>query len=72
MTVEERLKKHRTNHRGFTAKAHDWEIKYFEVFTSKSEAIAREREVKSWKSKTRIEDLIRNSDASNIGFPMTN
>ena len=56
--VEERLRKHNTNHKGFTGKANDWEIVYLEEFDTKSEAYAREREVKNWKSRSRIRDLI--------------
>ena len=50
----ERLKKHNSNHKGFTGKIGDWKIIYQESFTEKSEAYAREREVKSWKSKHKI------------------
>ena len=56
--LEEKLRKHNTNHKGFTGKANDWEIVYSEEFDTKSEAYAREREVKKWKSQSRIKDLI--------------
>jgi putative endonuclease len=56
--VEERLKKHNTNHKGFTGKTNDWEIVYTEVFGSKNEAYQRERQVKAWKSRVRMESLI--------------
>ena len=56
--LEERLRKHNTNHKGFTGKANDWEIVYSKGFDTKSEAYAREREVKNWKSRKRIENLI--------------
>ena len=59
--LEERLRKHNTNHKGFTGKANDWEIVYFEEFDTKSEAYAREREVKNWKSRSRIEKFISTS-----------
>ena len=58
MTLEERLKKHNTNHKGFTGRATDWQCVYFELFTSKSEAYAREREIKSKKSRKYIVQLI--------------
>lgn len=57
--LEERLRKHNSNHDGFTGKAHDWEVVYSEIFPSKEQAYAREREVKRWKSKKRIELLIK-------------
>jgi len=58
--LEERLKKHNSNHKGFTGKANDWEIVYFEEFEDKPSAYEREREVKSWKSRMKIEQLIEN------------
>jgi len=56
--LEERLRKHNSNHKGFTGKADDWEIVYFEKFENKTDAYAREREVKKWKSRKKIEKLI--------------
>ncbi len=52
--LPERLRKHNTNHKGFTGKTSDWKIVYSEQFATKSEAFAREREVKAWKSRKRI------------------
>ncbi len=56
--LEERLRKHLSNHKGYTARAKDWEIVYSEEFATKKEAYAREREVKRWKSRNKIEQLI--------------
>ena len=56
--LEERLRKHNSNHKGFTGKTNDWKIVYSEEFDSKIEAYAREREVKKWKSSKRVEKLI--------------
>ena len=56
--ISDRLRKHLTNHKGFTAKAKDWKQAYFEEFETKKEAYARERQIKSWKSRKKIEDLI--------------
>ncbi len=58
--LKERLRKHVTNHKGFTSRAKDWEIVYYEEYPTKKEAYAREREVKGWKSRKRIEGLINN------------
>ena len=58
--LEERLRKHNSNHKGFTGGIGDWKIVYFETFISKSLAYARERQVKKWKSRTAIEKLIQN------------
>jgi putative endonuclease len=56
--IKTRLKKHNTNHKGFTGKVNDWKIVYTEVYTTKPEAYARERQVKSWKSRKAIKKLI--------------
>ncbi len=55
--LNNRLRKHNSNHKGFTGK-NNWEIVYYEEFDSKTEALAREREVNKWKSRKRIEALI--------------
>jgi putative endonuclease len=56
--VEERLRKHNSDHDGFTGKFKDWVIMHTEEFPSKTLAYAREREVKKWKSHARIQALI--------------
>ena len=56
--LDERLRKHLSNHSGFTGKAKDWIVVYFEEFETKSLAYRRELEVKKWKSRIRIEKLI--------------
>lgn len=63
--LEERLRKHLSNHSGFTGNAKDWAVVYFEEFETKSLAFQRELEVKKWKSKLKIEKLIftRNQQA---------
>jgi putative endonuclease len=50
-SLEERIRKHNSNHKGFTGKFQDWELIYSESYSSKELAYAREREVKGWKSK---------------------
>jgi len=61
--LQERLRKHLSNHSGFTAKAKDWKIVYYEVFSDKSVAYKRELQIKSWKSKVKISQLIKDSNA---------
>ena len=56
--LSERVRKHNSDHKGFTGGKGDWELKYSETFTEKSFAFAREREVKKWKSRKMIEKLI--------------
>ena len=57
--VTERLRKHNSNHKGFTGGYGDWKIVHTEPFETKEKAYARERELKSWKSRERIEKLIK-------------
>ena len=56
--IKERLRKHNSNHSGFTGKVADWEIVYKEIYDSKKEAFRREREVKKWKNRKLLEKLI--------------
>lgn len=57
-TLEERLRRHLSDHSGFTAKAKDWEVVFVKEFSSKSAAYAEERRMKKWKSRAMIEQLI--------------
>jgi putative endonuclease len=61
VTMAERLNAHLSNHNGFTGKTKDWIVAYKETFETKSEAYAREREVKKWKSRKKIVELIDSS-----------
>jgi putative endonuclease len=56
---EERLKKHLSNHDGFTARAKDWKLVYSEFYDTKQMASKRENQIKSWKSKAAIQKLIK-------------
>jgi putative endonuclease len=57
-TIEDRLRKHNSNHKGFTGKANDWVLVYSEQFKDKKAAIKREEEIKNWKSRKLIQKLI--------------
>jgi putative endonuclease len=56
--LSQRLRKHNSNHKGFTGGLADWGVVYQEMFHSKTEAFARERQIKSWKSRRLLEKLI--------------
>ena len=56
--VDLRLKKHLSNHRGFTGKAKDWRTYLAEEYETKSIAARRERQLKNWKSSERIWQFI--------------
>ena len=57
--LQERLRKHLSHHKGFTGKYSDWTMVYHETFESFCEALAREKEIKKWKSRKKIELLIK-------------
>jgi len=57
--ITERLRKHNSNHKGFTGGFGDWEVVYSEKYETKTLALQREKEIKSWKSRKRIELLFR-------------
>ncbi len=59
-----RIRKHNTNHKGFTGGAGDWELKYIEVFGDKLSAHRRELQIKGWKSRIKLESLISGSGHS--------
>jgi len=61
---EERLKKHTAKNKGFTNRAADWKIVYLKEFELKADSTCYERQIKSWKSKTRIAKLIESSVGS--------
>ena len=61
--VEERLRRHNSNHKGFTGKSADWDVVFIEDFPTKELAYARERQIKGWKSRKRIEELISRSQS---------
>ena len=60
-SMDERLRKHNADHKGFTGKTGDWKVMYTEIYTTKEEAYKRERELKKWKSRIKIEALIKNN-----------
>ena len=53
-SVDERLKKHNTNHKGFTGRTHDWKIIYFETYQNKTNALKKEKEIKSGKANIKL------------------
>ena len=59
--LEGRLRRHLSNHKGFTGKKSDWKIVYTETYSDKTKAYQREREIKSWKSRKKIKELIQNN-----------
>jgi putative endonuclease len=58
-----RLKKHLSDHKGFTGKTKDWRVVHFEDYPDFIAAHRRELEVKKWKSKRRIQKLIKSTES---------
>jgi len=60
-SISEQVRKHYSNHEGFTVKSEDWELVYKEDYPSKTDAYHRELQVKKWKNRKRVEALIHKS-----------
>ncbi|WP_052670737.1 GIY-YIG nuclease family protein [Draconibacterium sediminis] len=56
--LEGRLQRHNTSNTGFTSTGKPWELKYYETFDEKSDAMKREMQLKKWKSRNAILKLI--------------
>jgi putative endonuclease len=56
--LEERLIRHNQKSKGFTGNTNDWILVYTEAYDLKSEALAKEKQIKSWKSRVKIKELI--------------
>jgi putative endonuclease len=56
--LEKRLNEHNSGISSFTSKALDWQLKYFEKFSSRESAREREIQIKKKKSRKYIEWLI--------------
>jgi len=66
--VSSRLSKHLSKHGGYTSKANDWKVVYQERHESKADALKRERQLKNWKSKIRIKQLIDRNNSLERGL----
>ena len=56
--LQERITRHNTGRSKFTSRYNEWELAHEERFENKSEAIKREKFIKSKKSSKFIESLI--------------
>ena len=57
---EKRLRKHNTSNKSYTGKRNHWKILCTEEFSSKAETMHHQKEIKKWKSKKMILQLIEN------------
>ena len=57
--LEERVRKHNSNHKGFTGGVGDWKVVHKESYELKSKGLGREKEIKNKKSRKYIEKLVQ-------------
>ena len=65
--VHLRLNQHNNGLSGYTSKKTPWKLVYFEEFTSRKEAISRERFLKKQRNRKFYETLIQNWSGSSVG-----
>ena len=56
--LDKRMSKHFDGLSKYTSSKRPWKLVYFEVFETRREVIARERQLKSWKNANRYRELI--------------
>jgi putative endonuclease len=61
-SLEERLIRHNQKSKGFTGSVDDWKVVYTENYQTKELAHQRELQIKSWKSRIKIQELILNKN----------
>ena len=57
--VSGRLRRHNSHSKGFTAAGRPWILVFTEEFVEKQEAEAREKQLKRWKNRSKLETLIK-------------
>ncbi len=60
--LEDRIIRHNQKSKGFTGNTNDWEVVYTEKYETKEVAMQRELQIKSWKSRLKIQELITKQD----------
>ncbi|NCI45599.1 GIY-YIG nuclease family protein [Sediminibacterium soli] len=56
--LDRRMSKHFDGLSRYTASKRPWRLRYFEVYYSRTDALKRERQIKSMKSRRYIENLL--------------
>jgi putative endonuclease len=62
--VPNRLERHNSWRQSATRSKVPWELVYTEPFDTRSQAVRRELEIKSWKSHRAIKELLNNSNGA--------
>ena len=58
--LDRRMSKHFDGMSKYTSSKRPWRLVYFELLKTRKEAIAREKQLKSWKNANRYRELILN------------
>ena len=61
--LHQRMVFHNSLGKGFTARHRPWEVVYVQECESKTQALAAEQKIKSWKSRVMIERLIHGEES---------
>ena len=56
--LPDRILKHNRSNKGFTSTGKPWLLIYSEIFSTKREAMVREKQLKNWKNPERLMRLI--------------
>jgi putative endonuclease len=56
--LEARLERHQTGREDSTRSGVPWDLVWHEAYPTRAEAMGRERQIKSWKSRIRIDRLV--------------
>ena len=56
--LEDRIRRHNSGRCAYTKKYLPWKLEYFEIYSTREEAVRRERYLKSLKSKRVIEVIV--------------
>ena len=59
--IEDRLHRHNSGRSKYTKHGIPWELVCKEEYTTRSEAMRREKQLKGWKNKDRLDSLVRTS-----------
>ena len=60
--INARIKRHNNGYVKSTKPFRPWELVHRETYSNRATAMARENQLKSWKSKTKIVELVNNSN----------
>ena len=55
--LQERLRRHNSNHRGFTGKTDDWEVVFSKIYENKTEGLFEEKRIKKRGASRYLGDL---------------